>query len=303
MNPKVSIIIPCFNHEKYIDQAVRSALEQDYEHLEVIVSDDASTDRSPRFLRRIEDDRLTVHFNRRNIGRTAQYRKLLYELSSGKYVVNLDGDDCYIDTHFIAEAVQLMERHSGLVFVSGQMKRYSDSVKAEGRQADTSVRPMNGLNYILGHARGEEDFVHSATVYDRQKALEVGFYRRNSQNTDAHSLMRLAVGNDILLLQRPVLAWRDHALRASRNYTLDDIENDRTALLDVAEYVESRGYTEEGRVLAALYKSRIDNLSCGKLARSGRPFQLLWHILTARHISRSRQSLFNNIKESIRNKI
>ena len=52
-DPKVSVLIPCYNQEEVIEQTVLSALTQDYDNLEVVVSDDASLDRTPQILREI----------------------------------------------------------------------------------------------------------------------------------------------------------------------------------------------------------------------------------------------------------
>ncbi|MCX7738530.1 MAG: glycosyltransferase family 2 protein [Hydrogenothermaceae bacterium] len=108
-HPKVSILIATYNQEAYIKDAIYSALGLNYPNLEVIVSDDSSTDNAFDILRDIRDDRVRTYRNKRNIGRILNHRKLLYELARGEVVVFLDGDDFYLDKDFLLEAVELFK--------------------------------------------------------------------------------------------------------------------------------------------------------------------------------------------------
>ncbi|HST23433.1 MAG TPA: glycosyltransferase, partial [Blastocatellia bacterium] len=56
--PLVSVIIPCFNHGRYLGDAIESALKQSYRRLEIIVVDDGSTDDSSQIARKYSDVRL-----------------------------------------------------------------------------------------------------------------------------------------------------------------------------------------------------------------------------------------------------
>ena len=89
-NPRVSILIPTFNQEQFIDSCVASALDQTYDNLEVIVSDDASSDSTAQIARRfLTDPRVRWERNPINIGRVDNYRRLLYELRG-------DERDCWL---------------------------------------------------------------------------------------------------------------------------------------------------------------------------------------------------------------
>lgn len=90
-NPLVSVLIPCFNAEKYIKQAVESSLNQSLAELEVIVVDDGSTDTGLQVLKSIKDKRLKV-FTQRNKGASAA-RNYAYKESKGLYIQHLDADD------------------------------------------------------------------------------------------------------------------------------------------------------------------------------------------------------------------
>ena len=60
--PLVSVIIPCYNAERYVEQAIRSIMQQTYEALEIIVIDDGSVDNTPLILQRLalEDRRIRL---------------------------------------------------------------------------------------------------------------------------------------------------------------------------------------------------------------------------------------------------
>jgi glycosyltransferase involved in cell wall biosynthesis len=88
---RVSVVIPAFNAERTIEQAVRSALGQSHDNLEVIVVDDGSTDGTPRLLETIDDPRLTV-LGQTNAGPAAA-RNAGIARATGAFVAFLDADD------------------------------------------------------------------------------------------------------------------------------------------------------------------------------------------------------------------
>jgi glycosyltransferase involved in cell wall biosynthesis len=97
-NPKVSVLIPSFNQENVIEQTVTSALAQNYDNLEVVVSDDASVDRTPQILREIHGkypERLRVFLHQVNLGVTKNHTRGLLECR-GDFIAFQDGDDLFL---------------------------------------------------------------------------------------------------------------------------------------------------------------------------------------------------------------
>ncbi|WP_088892280.1 glycosyltransferase family 2 protein [Leptolyngbya ohadii] len=90
MLPKVSVLIPCYNADRWIAQAVQSALDQTYPHKEVIVVDDGSTDRSLEVIQSF-GDRIRWETGKNRGGNAARNR--LLELSTGEWLQYLDADD------------------------------------------------------------------------------------------------------------------------------------------------------------------------------------------------------------------
>lgn len=91
---KISVIIPTYNVEKYVEDAILSILNQTYENLEIIIVDDASTDNTLSILKELQkkDDRIKLFHNKTNkkIAETLNYA---IGQSHGEFIARMDGDD------------------------------------------------------------------------------------------------------------------------------------------------------------------------------------------------------------------
>src|SRR5438270_10375032 len=91
--PLVSVLLPSFNHEAYVEQAIRSVLEQSYPAVELVVIDDCSSDRTGEVAAELARAHgFTFAANPANLGLNATLEKAL-ALSHGEYVSVLASDD------------------------------------------------------------------------------------------------------------------------------------------------------------------------------------------------------------------
>ena len=127
---KVSIMIPTFNQPQYIEQAVDSALMQDYEDVEIVVSDDSDNLDTFRIYEKkyAKNHKIKYFKNSSNLGRVGNYHKTLYERATGTYVLNLDGDDYLTDPHYLSKAVEILDQNRRLTCVFAKIKIF-DEVK------------------------------------------------------------------------------------------------------------------------------------------------------------------------------
>ena len=95
-NTVVSVIIPTFNVEKYVEQCLRSLLEQTFREFEVICVDDGSSDGTIEIIKRIqaEDDRICL-IEKEHCGRAGVMRNIGLEEARGEYCLFLDADDFF----------------------------------------------------------------------------------------------------------------------------------------------------------------------------------------------------------------
>ncbi len=105
--PLVSICIPCFNVESYIKYTINDCLNQTYKNIEVIISDNCSTDRTLHIIRGYNDSRIKIYSNSKNEGLLYNFKKV-FTYASGKYMTFLGADDG-MDLTTIEKSVKILE--------------------------------------------------------------------------------------------------------------------------------------------------------------------------------------------------
>ncbi|MEM9220551.1 MAG: glycosyltransferase family 2 protein [Cyanobacteria bacterium P01_F01_bin.150] len=106
-SPYISIIIPSYNVESYIQTAINSALNQSNVDIEVIVIDDCSTDSTFELINQIDDDRLKSFKNIKNMG-VSETRNRAIDQAKGEWIAVLDSDDWYA-TNRLEKLVKIAE--------------------------------------------------------------------------------------------------------------------------------------------------------------------------------------------------
>lgn len=137
--PKVSIGLPVYNGEKYLEQAIESILAQTFTDFELILSDNASTDRTAEICQRYasRDSRIRYHRNEKNIG-GANNENLTFTLSRAPYF-RLAADDDFLEPEWVAKAVEVLDTHPDVVLA------YSRAYRIDGEGKNIGV-----LNRLLG---------------------------------------------------------------------------------------------------------------------------------------------------------
>lgn len=131
---KISVIMPVYNVEAYVADAVQSVLDQTYENFELIVVDDGGTDGSMDIVRRFQDDRICI-VSQPNRG-LAGARNTGILNSNGSFVALLDSDDRWHRDKLMLHAIHLRTNRSVDVSYSG-----SRMIDAEGNSLSVAMRP------------------------------------------------------------------------------------------------------------------------------------------------------------------
>lgn len=125
MRPLVSIVVVTYNQESLIDEAIQSALDQDYPSLEIVVTDDASSDQTPDIVAKYAKDwpdRVVAVLGRERLGVAGNYNRGLAK-ARGKYIAFLDGDDVMLPGKITAQ-VEWLEQDSNRVLCGHDLERF-----------------------------------------------------------------------------------------------------------------------------------------------------------------------------------
>lgn len=127
--PLVSVLIPCYNCEQYVKEAVMSIMKQSYANLEILVINDGSTDNTGNILKELaeEDTRIVYIKNEKNLKLIATLNKGL-DRCKGKYIARMDADDISVPTR-IEKQVDFLEKHPNIGIVGADIEFFKEDKK------------------------------------------------------------------------------------------------------------------------------------------------------------------------------
>jgi glycosyltransferase involved in cell wall biosynthesis len=206
-SPLVSVVIPVYNAELFVAQAIESVLAQTYPHYELIVVNDASTDGTAEVLARYQGHpKVRIHHNPTNLGMAPNWNKGL-SLARGDLVAKLDADDFY-EPGFLEEIVPVFQRHPtvGLVFSGVNLIRSDGRVTRRRRYLTPWVRSGHKFLRQLLHAC----VIRSPTVCVRRVCYEHlgGFLPEMKLHADWEMWVRIAAHYDVGYVARCLASYR-----------------------------------------------------------------------------------------------
>ena len=172
MTPKVSVILPSYNHEPYVEAAVRSVMEQTGVDFELIVIDDGSKDRSPEILKRLSEELGFTFIHRPNKGVVATLNEAL-SLARGLYVCSFSSDDI-MPPDRLKNQSGFLDAHPEAVACFGQVMPLFD----DGKLGEMDVRYLRSVPQVTFKESflGQKALHGCAEMFVREKILAIGGY-------------------------------------------------------------------------------------------------------------------------------
>lgn len=129
----VSVVMPVYNHEKYLEEAIQSVVEQETNFkIELLIGEDCSTDASATICKEYEalyPDLVTVFYREKNLGALENSYDLLTK-AQGKYIIALEGDDYWTDKSKLQKQVDFLESHTEYVACCHKFQVVDENGKA-----------------------------------------------------------------------------------------------------------------------------------------------------------------------------
>lgn len=241
--PLVTIMIPSYNQAASLPKAIESALAQTYSPLEVLVSDDASTDETASVVATYAaDPRFRYERATENRGRVRNYRHTIETLSRGDWVMNLDGDDFLTNPGYVAEAMRLALSDPRIVLVFGRQSYLDAATGALVKKPGPDLPAVSdGLELLRRYFALPEGIPHLSAVYKKAAALEAGVFLNDITFADAEAMIRILSRGRIGYVDRVAGTWVDHGGNASHTPSVEKRLKNLEWIAGPARDFEARG--------------------------------------------------------------
>ena len=208
--PLVSVIMPCFNIEQFIAATINSVLQQTYPHWELIIVDDASTDRTAEIVKshQNQDDRIHFVVKSKHSG-IADTRNQCLKMAKGQFLAFLDADDLWHPEKLEQQLQFMTQRNIGFSYSS------YDCVDEAGNPLEKTVKAVSDLNY---EAYLRNTIIGCSTVIlDKTIVGEVVVPNFRTSEDTATWLNILKKGFLAYAIEQPLTSYRIRQHSASSN--------------------------------------------------------------------------------------
>jgi len=222
--PLVSIIITSYNRADVISRAIESAIVQDYPNLEIIISDNHSSDHSMNIINRYANDsRIKIFQNPANIGMIPNFKRATIELAQGEFITYVSSDDYLCDSHFVYDAIRLINKYPDVLLVFGKLRQVTMNKETVG---ETDEKPFWQKEFFPG----KEVFLRftenswlswAACMLKRKELIDLKPFDDHNTGKDAEINLKLLLLGNACFINRICYEQVIHFNNASLSSDID----------------------------------------------------------------------------------
>lgn len=230
--PKVSVIIPVYNAEKYLAQCLESVVKQTLQDIEIICIDDGSTDTSLKILKEYQkkDNRISVLQQRNEYAGVARNNGL--KVANGEYIFFLDGDD-FCNSTLLYETVKLAEQTKADIVVFDHY-RYDEKTKKKEYTKDVTVNSLPEKCEIFNYHTNPYRIMSIVNPVPWNKLIKHDFLLQwnlqfeplSSTNDITFSALAVACASKIAYINKPLITYRvniSNSITSTKSKNLDNV--------------------------------------------------------------------------------
>jgi len=277
-NPLITVIIPVYKVEQYLEKCLDSVINQDYPYLEIILVDDGSPDSSGKICDEYaKNDKRIIVIHKLN-GGLSDARNVAIDLALGEYITFVDSDD-FIEEDYISTLLNLAQKHD----------------------VDITVSPF--LYFKQRNEIKKNNTITKENVYTREEALKTMFYQADFDTNATSKLFKKELFEDVIFpknLFYEDLATTYKLISKSKKIAFINKENYNYLLRD--DSIEGSPFSKKKyesllKIIEELEIYKLQNLEFSK-AIDCRILNFLFHLLfETKKNSDYENTIFNMIKK------
>lgn len=210
--PKVSVLIPAYNHAKYLRDTIESVLNQTFQNFELLISDDCSKDDTVQIIKSFSDERITGIFFKENKGTVRSLNHLL-SLAKGEYIAVLGSDDVW-ELNKLEKQLEVLENDKSLSACFSWATIIDQNSNVIDNESDFPIHIFNMKNCDKAFVMRDfflsgNHFCHSSALIRTSVHEQIGEYNvAYRQLHDFDLWMRLLIDYDIHMIDSPLVKYR-----------------------------------------------------------------------------------------------
>jgi glycosyltransferase involved in cell wall biosynthesis len=212
MTPTVSVIIPAYNHERFIKECIQSVLDQTFQDFEIVITDDASSDRTVEIIKGFDDERIKLFKHTENQGASVAANHCITH-ATGKYIAMLSSDDAWYPEKLEIQ-VKYLDKHPEIGVVFGKVDWVDETgqiIKAKSfPYADVfNVENRSRLEWLRHFFYKGNCLCHPCSLVRRECYTEIGMLNPSFANIPDFDLwIRLCLRYEIYILDQKLIRFR-----------------------------------------------------------------------------------------------
>lgn len=194
--PLISVIVPVYNGETFLEEAINSIIKQNYQPLEIIIIDDGSTDKTAQIASKFKN--VAKYIYQQNAGPSSA-RNIGIKMAKGDLITFLDSDDLWLEGALKQQIFYLQNNHK------------IDIVQGHLQNLQTKIDPQNNT-LIQKFGKPRLSFNVGSFIYRKSVFEKIGFFDENLRHSeDVEFLVRIKENNLNWVILKPViLLYRRH---------------------------------------------------------------------------------------------
>jgi glycosyltransferase involved in cell wall biosynthesis len=245
--PQITVLMPVYNCELYIQEAVESILNQTYRDFEFLIIDDASSDQTVSIIKKYNDARIQLIEKPLNTGYTNSLNYGL-TIAKGKYIARMDGDDCSFPQRF-AKQVSYLEANPDVVLCGTAYKIIGNDKKLGFPEDHNAIK----LALLRGNC-----IAHPSVMIRKQPLDDFSIiYDTTKEPAEDYDMwVRLISIGKLYIIQDVLLEYRIYSTQVSKKRAKEQKENDSRIKFQLLDYLDLIIDTDERDLLTKFFEKK-----------------------------------------------